>query len=262
MFRAAEPLGSRIGAAAVGARRAGAGDVVRGVRLHQGPARRRAYHARSGLEHAAEINGATPLPVSADLEDGYGSAAETVAETVRLAVEAGLAGCSIEDTDLQEPSRSYAFDHAVERIGAAVDAARGAGRPFVLTARADGILTGAYDVDEAVRRLQAFESAGADCLYAPSAPDLEAQTRICAAVSKPVNALAAGPLLKASLAAIAQTGARRVSLGSTLARKTHAAIVDASKALINEGSFVGMRGGAKGADIDAMLSDGALEQGS
>lgn len=209
------------------------------------------------LAHAAEINAATPLPVTADLEDGYGAAPEAAAETVRLAVAAGLAGCSIEDADLLNPPGVYGFDLAADRIRACVEAARAAGRPFTLTARADGVLTGAYDLGEAIRRLQAFEAAGADVLYAPLPGDLAAQARICASVSKPVNALAAGPLLGQDMDALASAGVRRVSLGSTLARKTHAIVVESAKALFELGDFAPLRGGASARDVDPLLAKGA-----
>ena len=211
------------------------------------------------IDHAAEIDAATALPVNADLEDGYGPEPEHAAETVRLAIDAGLAGCSIEDADLRNRPSVYPFELALERIRACVETVRSAGRAFVFTARADGMLTGAYDLEEAIRRLQAFEAAGADCLYAPLPPDLEGQRRLCAAVSKPVNALAAGPLLKTDMSALAATGARRVSLGSTLARKAHATILEAAQPLFEAGSFEGMQGGAAGRKIDALLAQGAGE---
>lgn len=211
------------------------------------------------IAHAAWLNAATPLPVSADLEDGFGPAPETVAETTRRAAEAGLAGGSIEDVFRDEGGarRAYGFDEAVARIAAAAQAARAAGRPFQLTARADGVLIGAYDVDEAIRRLQAFEAAGADVLYAPGPPDLAAQAEICRAVGKPVNALAAGALLQADMAALARAGARRVSLGSTLARRLQATMLDCVTALLENGDFAPLRGGAPSAGIDALLRDGA-----
>ena len=170
-----------------------------------------------------------------------------------------LAGCSIEDADLRNRPSVYPFELALERIRACVETVRSAGRAFVFTARADGMLTGAYDLEEAIRRLQAFEAAGADCLYAPLPPDLEGQRRLCAAVSKPVNALAAGPLLKTDMSALAATGARRVSLGSTLARKAQATILEAAQPLFEAGSFEGMQGGAAGRKIDALLAQGAGE---
>lgn len=135
------------------------------------------------LAHAQDIVSATPLPVQGDFENGFGDDPDTCAETVRMAAEIGLAGICIEDTALPDQT-AYDFDLAVERIAAAAAAARGLGHDFVLTARADGILTGAYDTDEAIRRLLAFEAAGADCLYAPLPPDMAALARICAATQQ------------------------------------------------------------------------------
>ena len=210
------------------------------------------------LAHAQDILAATPLPVSGDFENGFGDAPEEVAETIRLAGEIGLSGCGIEDSQVavgQVPP--YAFDLAVERIRAAASAARALGRPFVLVARADGILTGQYDLDEAIRRLQAFEEAGADCLYAPlpgHRPELE---RILASVSKPVNALAVGPLAKLSRNDFAEIGVRRISVGSAIARVTHRALLDTTQAILRDGDFVPLRGGAASTEIDPLLEEGA-----
>ncbi|HUS52471.1 MAG TPA: isocitrate lyase/phosphoenolpyruvate mutase family protein [Thermohalobaculum sp.] len=208
------------------------------------------------LQHAADIVGATALPVSADLENGYGEAPEVVAETVRLAAEAGLAGCSIEDTDLPG-SGAYAFDLTVERIRAAVDAVRGLGLPFMLTARADGLLTGAYDTDEAIRRLQAFEAVGANVLYAPLPPDMAAQARICASATLPVNALAAGRFTSVSLAEFARAGVRRVSVGGALARVAQRAVHDAAVAMLGSGDFTALGGALPGSVIEKLLAAGA-----
>ena len=160
---------------------------------------------------------ATPLPVSADLENGFGEAPETVAETVRMAAETGLVGCTIEDTAL--PSKgAYDFDLALERVRAAVAASRDLGFPFMLTARADGFMNGAYDAGEAVRRLDAYAKAGADVLYAPGLKDLEQIRTLCAAVSKPVNVIMGLPGAAFSVAQLAEVGVKRISVGSALAR--------------------------------------------
>jgi 2-methylisocitrate lyase-like PEP mutase family enzyme len=206
------------------------------------------------LAHAEALVAATPLPVSGDLENGYAEAPEDIAETIRLAAEAGLAGASIEDTDLPGDG-AYWFELAVERVRAAADAARALPRDFVLVARADGLLTGGYDVTEAVRRLEAFAEAGADCVYAPLLPDLDAVRRACKAVRVPVNVLAAGPMLAHSRAALAEAGVARISLGSGLARLAHAALVGAAPAILG-GDFGGLADAAKGADIDALLARG------
>ena len=205
------------------------------------------------LAHAAEIVGATDLPVQGDFENGFGDAPETCAETVRLAAEAGLAGICIEDIVLPSDA-AYDFDLAVERIRAAAAAARALPHDFVLTARADGIMTGAYDTDEAIRRLQGFEAAGADCLYAPLPPDMAEQARIVASVDAPVNVLVSGRYAAEPLQAFAEMGAARISLGAALARVTQRALLDAGKAMLAEGDFTPLRQSIASDEIDAMLS--------
>ncbi len=211
------------------------------------------------LAHAQDLVAATPLPVSADLENGYAEAPEGVAETVRLAEEAGLAGLSIEDTALPATG-AYPFDLAVERVRAAASAARALRRDMVLVARADGVMNGAYDLVEGIRRLRAFEEAGADCLYLPMPPGFEDLATICRSVSRPVNALAAGAFARHGRADFARAGVARISLGSALARATHRVIVDAARAMFGEGSFDALAAGAPeggGAAIDALLARGA-----
>ena len=205
------------------------------------------------LAHAADLVAATSLPVSGDFENGFADAPEEVAETVRLAAEAGLSGCSIEDTRPDGPS-AYAFDLTVERIRAAVAAARGLGRPFVLCARADGVMNGFYDLTEGIRRLQAFQAAGADLLYLPVPPGRAELAQVLASVTAPVNALAAGPLRSLSVAEMAVMGVRRISTGSQIARLTHAAIRDAVGAMLGDkGSFAPLMGAMGGGDVDDML---------
>lgn len=211
------------------------------------------------LAHAEALVAATPLPVSGDLENGYGEAPEHVAETIRLAAGVGLAGASIEDTDLPG-SGAYWFQLALERVRAAVSAARALPNDFVLVARADGLMTGAYDLDEAIRRAEAFAEAGADCVYVPLLPDTAAVARLCAAVPIPVNVLATGPLARASRDEIAAAGAARISLGSGLARVAHRAVVDAGRAILDDGDFSRLAGAAPGAEIDALLARGAGER--
>ena len=205
------------------------------------------------LAHGQEIVAATALPVQGDFENGFGDDPETCAETVTLAAEAGLAGICIEDTMF--PSEApYAFDLSVERIKAAASAARALPKDFVLTARADGILTGRYDCDEAIRRLQAYSDAGADCLYAPMPKSLEDMAKIIAAVDKPVNVLWAGGYVKSPLAEMAKLGAARISLGSSLARITHRAMYDAAVQMFEDGQADLLGKSINGAKIDAMLS--------
>lgn len=214
------------------------------------------------LRHAEDIVRATPLPVSGDFENGFADAPDEIAETIRLAAEAGLSGCSIEDTQMVEGTPAYPFDLAVDRIRAAADAARSLDRPFVLCARADGVMNGAYDLDEGIRRLQAFESAGADLLYLPVPPGPEELKRVLASVSKPVNALAAGPLAKLSIADLAAMGVRRISTGSMIARVTHAAIAETLTDMFENGNFASFSKAASGSAINAMLEKGAPTQQS
>ncbi|MEM9141288.1 MAG: isocitrate lyase/phosphoenolpyruvate mutase family protein, partial [Pseudomonadota bacterium] len=200
------------------------------------------------LDHAREIVEATGLPVNGDFENGYGRDPETVAETVRLAAEAGLAGVGIEDIDLPGDA-AYPFDLAVARIEAAVEAARAA--DIVLTARADGWLTRAYDGDEAVRRAQAFADTGADVIYAPLVKD-DTIKALCK-IGAPVNVLSAGPALAHDVAGLAAMGVARVSIGGALARATHKVLLDAGRALLS-GDLAPLKAMANGAEIDAMLS--------
>lgn len=209
------------------------------------------------LAHAADMIAATGLPVSGDFENGFGDAPETVAETVRLAAGAGLSGISVEDTQMVPGNPAYAFDLAVERIRAGAAAARALGRPFVFCARADGVMNGAYDLAEGIRRLQAFQAAGADLLYLPVPPGRAELAQVLASVTAPVNALAAGPLKAMTVAELAAMGVRRISTGSQIARLAHAAIRDATAAMLGEGSFAPLKGAASGDEIDNLLRKGA-----
>ena len=208
------------------------------------------------LTHAKEIVAATDLPVSGDFENGFGDDPETVAETVRLAGEAGLSGCSIEDTMMTQGNPSYDFELAVERIKAAVSAARGLGRPFILCARTDGVMNGTYDTSEAIRRAQAFEAAGADLLYAPVLPDRNALETFTKSVRKPVNALAAGAVQSMSVAEVAALRVRRISTGSKIARVTHRAVHDCVAEMLGGGTFANFNAAMSGDAVDALLDQG------
>ncbi len=209
------------------------------------------------LSHAADLLAATDLPVSGDFENGFGDAPEEVARTIRLAAEAGLSGCSVEDTEMSPGAPAYPFDLAVERVRAAVAAARALGRPFVFCARADGVMNGSYDLAEGIRRLRAFEAAGADLLYLPVPPGRAELAQVLASVRAPVNALAAGPLRGLTVAELAAMGVRRISTGSQIARVAHGAIRNAVAAMLGEGSFQPLTAAASGNDIDALLAAGA-----
>lgn len=204
------------------------------------------------LAHAQDIVAAVSIPVQGDFENGFGHDPETVAETVRLAAEAGLAGICIEDEMLPDGG-TYDFEMAVERIRAAAAAARALPYDFVLTARADGIMNGHYDIDEAIRRLPAFEAAGADCLYAPIPASLDDIARICREVTAPVNVLVAGRYARHSRADYAALGVARLSIGAAMARVTHGVIHDLGRAMLDDGDFTGLGKAMAGDKVDALL---------
>ncbi len=189
------------------------------------------------LANAKAIVDATPLPVAADLENGYGDDPRTVAETITRAAQAGLVGCSIEDATGNEDDPIYAFDLAVERIAAAAKAARALPFPFMLVARAENLLQGIDDLDDTIRRLQAYEAAGADVLYAPMLPDAQAIRRVVGSVNKPVNVLAAGPVLKMSVSELAALGVRRISVGSGFTRVAFSSFIGAAREMMDGGRF-------------------------
>jgi 2-methylisocitrate lyase-like PEP mutase family enzyme len=184
------------------------------------------------VEHTASLDRATELPLSVDLENGYGHEPEDAAFAITRVAEAGAVGGSIEDFD--PAGRIYDLRHATERIAAAVEAARRLPFPFVLTARAENHIRGNPDLEDTVRRLQAFEAAGADVLYAPGLETPAEIRAVCDAVSKPVNVLARPRL---TLAEIVEAGARRVSVGGSLTWVAVGAMADAAKAIRDSGDF-------------------------
>jgi len=186
------------------------------------------------IAHAREIAAATSLPVSADLENGMGDSPDSAAATIRAAAAAGLAGCSIEDATGDPARPIYDFPLAVERVAAAVEAARSLKRDFVLTARAENFLWGRPDLDDTIRRLQAFEEAGADVLYAPGLSDLAAVRTVCSAVTRPVNVLAVPGF---TLDGLREAGAIRISLGSKLSTAAFGAVRRAIDEMLAAGSF-------------------------
>ncbi|MFE0459315.1 isocitrate lyase/phosphoenolpyruvate mutase family protein [Kitasatospora sp. NPDC058965] len=189
------------------------------------------------LANAADIVAATPLPVAADLESGYGPTPEDVAETIRLAARAGLVGGSIEDAtgDPQAPVLEPAA--AAERVRAAVEAARSLDFPFTVTARAENFLYGRPDLKDTVARLQAYQEAGADVLYAPGLPDADAVRTVCAELDRPVNVLAAAGGLNLTVAQLAELGVRRISLGSALVRAALGGLLAAAEEVRTTGTF-------------------------
>jgi 2-methylisocitrate lyase-like PEP mutase family enzyme len=189
------------------------------------------------LAHARVIVDATDLPVSADLEKGFGDAPEIVAETVRLAPGAGLVGCTIEDSTGDPDRPLYDFRPAVERIAAAAEAARALPFPFVLTARTHNLLYAAPSLDETISRLQAFEKAGADVLFAPGLPDLAAVRAVCASVSKPVNFMVGIKGKSFSVGELVAAGVRRISLATSLYRAAMTGLLDAARQVRDTGEF-------------------------
>jgi 2-methylisocitrate lyase-like PEP mutase family enzyme len=187
------------------------------------------------LDNAMSIVEATDLPVSADLEDGFGHAPEICAAAIRLAADIGLVGGSIEDATGDRENPIYEFDLAVERIVAAAEAAHHCS--FLLTARAENFLHGRPDLDDTVRRLQAFEAAGADVLYAPGLPNLETIRQVCASVSKPVNVVMGLKGTAYSVHELAAAGVKRISVGGSFARAALGAFVRAAREVQVHGSF-------------------------
>ncbi len=189
------------------------------------------------LANARDIIDATHLPVSADLENGFGDRPEDVAETIRLAAESGLVGGSIEDATGRADDPVYPFGASVERVAAAVEAARALPFRFTFTARAENFLYGRPDLDDTIRRLRAYADAGADVLYAPGLPDADAIRAVCSSVDKPVNVLASGAAARYSVGKLGEFGARRISLGSALPRAALTAAVLAAQEIAESGTF-------------------------
>ena len=189
------------------------------------------------LANARAIVEATHLPVSADLENGFGDEPEACAETIRAASAVGLVGGSIEDASGDPARPIYDFSHAVERVAAAVEAARSLPTPFVLTARAENFLHGHPDLEDTIRRLQAFEKAGAEVLYAPGLTKLEQIRTLCASVSRPVNVVMGLVGGSFSVQQLAEAGVKRISLGSSLARAALGALTRAAREIRENGTF-------------------------
>jgi 2-methylisocitrate lyase-like PEP mutase family enzyme len=189
------------------------------------------------LAHCRAIVAASDLPVSADLEKGFGDAPEDVAKTIRDAAATGLAGCSIEDHTNQRDDPIFEFDLAVERIQAASEAKRDLSHDFVLTARCENFLWDRPDLDDTIKRLQAFESAGADVLYAPGLHDLETIRTVCASVTKPINVVMGMPGTTFEVSELADVGVKRVSVGSALFRAAFGTFVRAAKEMKDYGTF-------------------------
>ena len=203
------------------------------------------------LATAREIVEATDLPVSADLEDGFGSSPEICAETIKLASQTGLAGGSIEDATGDAANPIFEFSHAVERIAASAEAARASG--FLLTARAENFLHGRPDLDDTIRRLQAFAEAGADVVFAPGLRDLDAIRTLCASVSRPVNVVMGLKGTVFAVDALAAAGVKRISVGGSFARAALGAFVRAAREVKEKGTFTYASEAIPAAEAEAMM---------
>lgn len=205
------------------------------------------------LKGAAEIVGATDLPVSADLENGFGEAPEAAAETIRLAAAEGLVGGSIEDATGRPDHPIYELRHAVERVRAAVEAARALPFKFTLTARAENFLHGRPDIKDTIARLQAFQEAGADVLYAPGLATKDDIAAVVRSVDRPVNVLMGLRGVQVSAAELSAMGVKRISVGSTLARAALGAFLRGAKEMREKGTFTFAADAVNSGEITAIF---------
>jgi 2-methylisocitrate lyase-like PEP mutase family enzyme len=201
------------------------------------------------------IVNATDLPVSADLENGFGDAPDEVAETIRLAAQAGLVGCSVEDWTRDKNRPLYEIQFAVERVSAAVQVARSLPFHFTLTARAENFVRGQPDLDDTIKRLRAYEKAGADVLFAPALPDLASVQAVCAAVSKPVNFMVAIRGKSFTVAQLVDAGVKRISFASSLYRAAMTGLVEAASELKQSGTFGYLDKAMTGAELYKFLPE-------
>jgi 2-methylisocitrate lyase-like PEP mutase family enzyme len=207
------------------------------------------------LASARAIAGATDLPVSGDLEHGFGHGPEAAAETVRLAAEAGLVGCSIEDSTGDKNRPLFELPLGVERIAAAVQAARSLPFYFTLTARAENFVRGKPDLEDTIKRLQAYEKASADVLFAPALPDLAAVRAVCSAVSKPVNFMVGVRGKSFTVAELASAGVKRISFASSLYRAAITGLIGAASEAKKNGTFSYLEKTITGAELYGFLPE-------
>ncbi len=204
------------------------------------------------IENCRVIAAATDLPVNADLENGYADEPRAAAEIIRLASEAGVSGGSIEDTTGVRERPIYDFQHAVERVQAAVEVARALPVPFVLTARADGLLFG-RNLDDTLRRIQAFAKAGADVLYCPGVRDLATIRLAASSVSKPMNVVMSAADPDLSVAQLAEAGVKRISVGGALSRLALAGFLRGAREMAEQGTFTWVRDTAPSKELKAVF---------
>jgi len=212
---------------------------------------------REVLDNCRAIAEATDLPVSADLENCYADEPRAAAEMIRLAAEAGVVGGSIEDATGDPNQPIYDFQLAIERVQAAVEVARALPFPFVLTARAENLLHGRNDLEDTIRRLQAFEKAGADVLYSPGVRDLATIRTVVSSITKPYNVVmsAADPAITA--AELAEVGVKRISVGGALSRLALAAFLRGAREMKDKGGFTWVRETTPSGDLKAVFKDGS-----
>jgi 2-methylisocitrate lyase-like PEP mutase family enzyme len=207
------------------------------------------------LDHCRQMVEATNLPVNADLESCFADTADGISETIRRAAETGLAGCSIEDVDVNGSTPIYDLPVALERVSAAVVAVKSLDRPFVLTARAENYLHGRPDLDDTIKRLQAFQEAGADVLYAPGLKTADDIKSVVTSIDRPLNVIAGIPGMTLSVSDFAELGVKRVSIGSNLFRSAFGAALRGAQEIINQGTFGYASGAAAFNEISQLFDD-------
>jgi 2-methylisocitrate lyase-like PEP mutase family enzyme len=207
------------------------------------------------LWSARIVSTATDLPVSADLENGFGDTPEVVGETVRLAAQAGLVGCSIEDATGKSDQPLYGMGMAAARVAAAVQTARSIAFPFTVTARAENFIRGNPDLDDTIKRLQAYEKAGADVLFAPGLPDLPAVRAVCRAVSRPVNFMVGIRGKSFSVRELVEAGVKRISFAGSLYRAATTALLEAATEIKQKGTFAYLDSAITTADLHKFLPE-------
>jgi 2-methylisocitrate lyase-like PEP mutase family enzyme len=208
------------------------------------------------LDNCRAIAAATELPVTADLENGYAHEPRAAAEMIRLAAEAGVVGGSIEDATGEPANPIYDFELAVERVHAAIEVARSLPIPFTLTARAENLLHGRADLDDTIRRLQAFEAAGADVLYAPGLRDLASIRTVVESVTRPVNVVASTLDPSITAAQLEEAGVKRISVGGSLSRLALAAFLRGAREMKDAGGFAWTRDAVPGRELRALFDAG------
>ncbi|MBU1288476.1 MAG: isocitrate lyase/phosphoenolpyruvate mutase family protein [Alphaproteobacteria bacterium] len=209
------------------------------------------------LAHIRALAPATPLPLTADLENGFGHSPETCAETIRLGAEAGLVGGSIEDFTGDDAAPQYEIAEAAERVRAAVEAANALPFPFLVTARAENFFTGVPDLADVIARLQAYQEAGAHVLYAPGLKTMDEIKTVLAAVDRPINVLMGPRAGFVPMAELEALGVKRVSMGASLAYAAYGALVRAGEELLGPGTLGFLEGAAPGNDLAELMAKGA-----